>query len=94
MTLSREESLARIGIILAMTEFKKNTDLRRPIASPHEGWAEIQEKMDLLWIEVKNRSAGKNKKALLNASKQLTAMSLRFMVDVCLAPEKADISDE
>ncbi len=60
-----------------------------PMRSGHEGWAVIMEEVDELWEEVR-----KNPKKLAGGStehiglmraeaRQVAAMAIRFMVDVC-----------
>lgn len=57
----------------AMTRFDS-------MASPHEGWAVIQEEVDELWERVKAND-GRGPEARQEAI-QIAAMALRYVVDV------------
>jgi len=48
-----------------------------------EGYAVIHEELDELWEEVKKKPTVQNKKLMREEAKQVAAMALRFMIDVC-----------
>jgi hypothetical protein len=58
-----------------------------PFASAHEGYAIILEELDELWIEVMKRPDRRLGRAMRDEAKQVAAMALRFMIDVCGEPE-------
>jgi hypothetical protein len=60
-----------------------------PFASPHEGWAVIQEEVDELWDEVK-ANRGRTHHAIEEA-RQAAAMAIRYLVDF---PFPAPVSDD
>lgn len=49
--------------------------------SGHEGYAVILEELDELWEEVRSKNG--TKESQYNEAKQVAAMALRFMHDVC-----------
>ena len=53
----------------------------RTFHSPHEGYAVIKEELDELWDEIKS---GRNDRGILQSEvRQVAAMALRFLVDLC-----------
>lgn len=50
-------------------------------ASAHEGYAVILEELDELWDEIKSK--GGTRDAMYAEAKQVAAMAIRFMRDVC-----------
>jgi len=52
-------------------------------ASAHEGYAIIHEELDELWDEVKKNSSKRSPHAMASEAKQVAAMAMRFMVDMC-----------
>lgn len=54
-----------------------------PMKSAHEGYAILLEEVDELWDEVKKNPSTRSKAKLLAEAKQVAAMALRFMIDVC-----------
>jgi hypothetical protein len=55
-----------------------------PFYSAHEGYAVIKEELDELWEEIKDnkRDLHEYKDAMAKEALQLTAMGLRFLVDL------------
>jgi len=51
--------------------------------SAHEGWAVIREEVDELWDEIKKKKAKRSIAAMREEAKQIGAMALRFMLDIC-----------
>lgn len=53
-------------------------------ASPHEGKAVIEEEFDELWLEIKHnkRLPDEYRAAMRKEAVQLSAMALRFLVDL------------
>lgn len=49
--------------------------------SSHEGYAIIKEELDELWDEIKTKN--KDREKIQKEAKQVGAMALRFMVDLC-----------
>ncbi len=54
-----------------------------PFASPHEGYAIIKEELDELWEEVRKQHDVRTKAQMRKEAKQIAAMAIRFMVDLC-----------
>jgi hypothetical protein len=54
-----------------------------PMRSPHEGYAVLLEEVDELWDEIKKNDKNRCKKKMLAEAKQVAAMAIRFMLDVC-----------
>lgn len=54
--------------------------------SAHEGFAVLQEEVDELWEEVRKKQG--NREDLAKEAKQVAAMGLRFLVEVCLKNER------
>ena len=74
------------AIELVRRELNEATALFGPFDSWHEGGGVIKEEYDELWDEirkVRNRRDMSNVVALRKESKQLAAMAIRFMVDLC-----------
>lgn len=51
--------------------------------SAHEGYAVILEELDELWDEVKEKATHRSKVAMRMEAKQVAAMAIRFIVDIC-----------
>ena len=51
--------------------------------SAHEGYGVILEELDELWDEVKKKSSVRTKEAMAAEAKQVAAMAIRFMIDLC-----------
>ena len=66
---------------LIVDEFARATAEFGPFASPHEGYAILQEEADELWEEVKSGRAATHRGA--SEATQVAAMAMRFLVDVC-----------
>ena len=73
------------AVTISLEELEKATAKFGPFASAHEGWAIIQEEMDELWEEIKAKHATDEVRRtfLRNEAKQVAAMALRFLMDVC-----------
>ena len=54
--------------------------------SGHEGYAVIKEELDELWEEIKNKNC--KQPELFSEAKQVAAMAIRFMIDICLTQIK------
>jgi hypothetical protein len=54
-----------------------------PMKSAHEGYAVLLEEVDELWDEVKKNDRTRCKRKMFAEAKQVAAMGLRFMLDVC-----------
>lgn len=62
-------------------ELGKARRYHRPMASPHEGKAVIEEELDELWDEIK-ADRGRTELARREAL-QVSAMGLRYILDLC-----------
>lgn len=71
----------------AVEELKKEIynafDKFPPFNTPHEGYAIIKEELDELWEEVRKQYDVRTKENMRKEAKQIAAMALRFMVDLC-----------
>ena len=54
-----------------------------PMNSDHEGYAVILEEFDEVWEEIKKRPYQKDRNLIRAEMKQVAAMALRFMIDLC-----------
>ncbi len=54
-----------------------------PFHSTHEGYGVIKEEFDELWDEIKKKKNKRSKKQMVNEAKQVAAMAIRFMIDLC-----------
>jgi len=74
------------AIELVRRELNVATAVHGPMLTWHDGGDIIKEEYDELWDEirkVRNRRDMSNVVALRKESKQLAAMAIRFMVDLC-----------
>lgn len=76
---------SRLELILGVVEEEVISAQKRfPVfASPHEGWAIIQEEVDELWELVKAND-GRGEEAMIEA-KQIAAMGVRYALDLWVA---------
>jgi len=72
------------AIYQVLIEYKSATERFGSFNSAHEGYGVILEELDELWDEIKLKQSKREPDSLFNESKQVSAMGLRFMVDVCL----------
>lgn len=77
---TRDEFTRERAVALAVREFMRASDKHKPMNSPHEGFAVIQEEVDELWDEVK-ADRGRAASALTEAV-QIAAMGLRYLYDM------------
>ena len=63
--------------------FRNRKAYRKRLHSPHEGWAKMLEEVDELWEEVRRKSALRSKAAMRAEAKQVAAIAIRFMGDLC-----------
>lgn len=68
---------------LVSEEFGRAINKNSPFNSAHEGYAVIKEELDELWEEVRKKRGDRDKEKLLKEAIQVSAMGLRFAVDVC-----------
>lgn len=59
-----------------------------PMYSPHEGYAIILEELDELWEEVKKQYHVRSKPKMKKEAVQVAAMAMRFVLDLCEAPDE------
>lgn len=65
---------------LVRDELRRATEAFHEFASPHEGWAIIEEEMDEFWDEIK---AGRGQSVRgCEEAVQVAAMAVRFLVDL------------
>lgn len=57
--------------------------------SSHEGYAIIKEELDELWDEIKAKNELRDIEKMKQEAKQIAAMAIAFMVDVCEDEEVA-----
>jgi len=67
---------------LVIREFQRATENHGRFNSNHEGYAVIAEELDELWDEVKKKGEVRDVDKLREEACQVTAMGLRFMVDL------------
>jgi hypothetical protein len=79
-----ELSLLRVELIKAMTK-------HAPMNSPHEGHSVIREELDELWDHVK-ADTGRTTAARKEA-RQVAAMGLRYVLDLCQNAEEVDAQE-
>jgi len=60
----------------------------RKFNSYHEGISVIREEFEELWDEIKKNSANRDPERILEEARQLGAMAMRFLIDLC------EITDE
>lgn len=72
-----------IAIEAICAEYDTATEKFGRIISPHEGLAIIQEEFEELKVEIYKNSQMRNTELMKYEAKQLAAMALRFMVDIC-----------
>lgn len=70
----------------AATELQSATEKFGAFASPHEGFAVIQEEVDELWAEIKG---GQDVERMRDEAVQVAAMAMRFVGDLCGLPRAA-----
>lgn len=71
------------ALLQVTDELRRATELHPPMVSAHEGYAIILEELDELWLEVMKKPSIRSKEKMLAEAKQVAAMALRFMVDIC-----------
>jgi len=64
-------------------EYLKASRSNPPFNSAHEGWAVIMEEVDELWEEVRKKKANRSVAHMKKEAKQIAAMGLRFIIDIC-----------
>jgi hypothetical protein len=77
------DQLEQAVIELVTDEFRRASALYKPFNSAHEGYAVLLEEVDELWDEVKKNDRTRCQTKMLAEAKQVAAMGLRFMLDVC-----------
>jgi len=70
----------RAAVNQVIDEFKRAVERHGPMRSPHEGFGVLYEEVDELWDEIKKNGS---KERMLAEAKQVAAMAIRLMVDVC-----------
>lgn len=78
-----------LALKLAQSALEKAQAKHAPMRGEHEGYAVILEELDELWDEVKAQKIDRN--ALLKEALHVSAMGLRFVVDVCLSRQDPEV---
>lgn len=71
------------AITMVFHELTAAVERYGPQCSAHEGYAILLEEVDELWDEIKKNDKLRSKTKMLAEAKQIAAMAIRFMVDVC-----------
>lgn len=66
-----------------LTEYCRAREDYPPMASAHEGFAVLLEEVDELWEQVRIKQKNHDHKSMRKEAKQIAAMAIRFMIDVC-----------
>lgn len=80
---------AERAIELIVQEYGRATATNGQFHSAHEGYAVILEELDELWEEVRLKRALRDPARMRKEAMQVSAMGLRFMVDLCQDTEGA-----
>lgn len=86
--MSNQMKIIAITHEVAM-EVDRAASLHAPMHNGHEGFAVLKEEVDELWDEVKkNPRKHMDRNALMRTEAlQIAAMAVRFVLDVCDAPQ-------
>ena len=71
------------AINLIWNEYKEAQQKFNPFNNAHEGYAVILEELDELWDLIKSKPTAQNLKDREKEVKQVGAMALRFLIDLC-----------
>ena len=63
-------------------ELRRAYEIHGDFQSMHEGYAVLLEEVDELWDEIKKRGAMRDREQLMNESKQVAAMGVKFLMFV------------
>lgn len=80
----RDALLVEKAIGLIIDEYMTATAKNGPFNSAHEAYAVILEELEELWLEVMKKDFDRDQNKMLLEAKQVAAMGIRFMVDVCM----------
>lgn len=75
--------IVRKAIDDILIEYKKAEEVFPPFNSAHEGYAVILEELDELKEHVFKQHHRRDKNKMRNEAKQVAAMAMRFMIDIC-----------
>jgi len=67
-----------------LKEFNDASASHSAFHSAHEGYAVILEELEELWEEVMKKAGQRSTREMAGEAKQVAAMAMRFMVDMCL----------
>lgn len=74
----------RNAVVATVVDELNSASARWPaFNSAHEGFAVLKEEVDELWDEVKINQKDRDLAKMRKEAKQVAAMALRFMLDVC-----------
>lgn len=78
-----DDQIEKAAIDMVITELRAARAKFGPFKSAHEGYAVMLEEVDELWDEIKKKDSVRSQAKMLAEAKQVAAMGMRFMVDVC-----------
>lgn len=78
-----EYLISERAVSLLIKEYGRAVNLNGPFNSAHEGYAVIKEELDELWEEVRKKRGNRDMEKMLKEAIQVSAMGLRFAVDIC-----------
>lgn len=70
-------------IMIVFEELRRAQGLYDPFPTPEHGYAVILEEVEELWQEIKKKPKDRDMAAMEEEAKQIAAMGIRFLLDVC-----------
>ena len=71
-------------------EFAEISGKFKPFNSAHEGYGVLAEEVEELWEEIRKKRSMRDKGRMWNEAKQVAAVAMRFMVDLCTEEPPVD----
>jgi ATP-dependent RNA circularization protein (DNA/RNA ligase family) len=71
------------AVRVVVQEYEKAASNYGKFHSYHEGYSVILEELDELWAEIKKKGDVRDKRKIRSEAKQVAAMAIRFMIDLC-----------
>lgn len=78
-----EPNLIEVAMYDVLSELRNALEEYPSMHSSHEGFAVLKEELDELWDEVRKKPFARSSEKMRKEAKQVAAMAIRFMVDVC-----------